>query len=99
MTLTVSFGKTRSPLVGYPKTLCWDAWLPCRQDRSLLDDSPGPGRRGWCRNGGNLHHNVSVCVPDGNLEGSIGSLEFEVSLGRGLRHEVVIDVQGPSSLD
>merc|ERR1712200_230490 len=97
MTLTVSLGKTRSPLGGEPRTLSWRAWLPCRQDRSLLDDSPGPGRRGWCRNRGNLHHNVSVCVPDGKLERSIGNLEVEVSLGRGLRHEVVVDVQGPSS--
>ena len=45
MTLTVAFGKTHPPLVGYPRTLCWGVWLSCRQDRSLLDDGPGPGRR------------------------------------------------------
>merc|ERR1712004_645474 len=84
---------------------CWLPWkivvgcLAVLQTGQALDDSPGPGRRRWCRNGGNLHHNVSVCVPDGNLEGSIGSLEFEVNLGRGLRHEVVVNVQGPSVLD
>jgi len=97
MTLTVS----HSPLVDYPRTLCWVAWLPCRQDRPLLDDSPGPGRRRWCRNGDNLHHNVSVCVIDGNLERRIGNWEVEVSLEREWRHVVVVDVdvQGPSSVD
>jgi len=101
ITLTVSFGKTHPPLVGYPRTLCLGAWLSCRQDRSLLDDTPVPRWRRWCRNRGNLHHNVSVCVPDGKHERSIGSWEVEVSLGRGWRHVVVVDVgvQGPSSVD